>query len=224
MLNDKARAVYEFIVRYSQEHGYPPTIREVGAEFGFKSTNGTRHHLTLLENAGYLKKRAKGSARAIVPESNAPAVASRVAPRLKPVAGGGAARPSGIPILGHVAAGVPLLAEENIEGHLGMDEMFPARDDLFALRVRGQSMRDRGILDGDVVVVRKQEHARDGDDVVAIVGDDATVKTFRRTAYAVELVPANPEFKTLRVTEGDDFRVAGVVVGLVRPMGLQRRG
>ena len=227
MLTDKARAVYEFIVRYTHEQGYPPTIREVGKAFDFSSTNGTRHYLNMLEQAGYLKKRLKGKSRAIVPmfdgaANNADAVgdhASRFARSRVPALPAS----TGIPILGRVAAGQPLLAEENLDGQLTLDDMFPAGDDLFALRVHGLSMRDRGILDGDLVVVRKQEHARDGDAVVAVLGEDATVKTFRRTADAVELVPENPDFQTMRVTEGDDFRIVGVVVGLVRPMGLQRR-
>lgn len=227
MLTDKARAVYEFIVRYSQDHGYPPTIREVGAAFDFSSTNGSRYYLDKLEKAGYVRKRLKGKSRAIVPVmSEARDDRAMIAERpLRTLHGRGSdLLPSpGIPILGRVAAGLPLLAEENVDGHLAMDEMFPASADLFALRVQGQSMKDRGILDGDVVVVRKQEHARDGDAVVALVGEDATVKTFRRTADAVELVPENPDFKTLRVGEDDDFRVVGVVVGLVRPMGLLRR-
>jgi repressor LexA len=228
MLTDKARSVYEFIVRYTQEQGYPPTIREVGKAFEFSSTNGTRHYLNMLEQAGYLKKRLKGKSRAIVPVFDG-AVEGAATPRdrasrlsrsrvpARPVS-------AGIPILGRVAAGTLMGADEEIEGHLSLDEMFPASDDLFALRVRGLSMKDRGILDGDLVVVRKQEHARDGDAIVALVGGDATVKTYRRTADAVELVPENPDFQVLRVGPDDDFHVAGVVVGLVRPMGLQRRG
>ena len=230
MLNEKARAVYDFIVRYTQEQGYPPSIREVGAEFNFSSTNGTRYYLNLLEQAGYVKKRTKGTSRAIVPVfdrglegagsgsvSERPARFSRSRVPARPIS-------AGIPILGRVAAGTLMVAQEDVEGHLSMDEMFPATDDLFALRVRGFSMKDRGILDGDLVVVRRQEHARDGDAIVALVGGDATVKTYRRTADAVELVPANPDFQVLRVGPDDDFHVAGVVVGLVRPMGLQRRG
>ncbi|MEP7028777.1 MAG: transcriptional repressor LexA [Candidatus Eisenbacteria bacterium] len=230
MLTDKARAVYQFIVRYTHEHGYPPTIREVGTEFGFKSTNGTRYHLTQLAKAGYVKERAKGKSRAIVPVADLHGKDMDFVSERPERLGHGLRRAAllpkseGIPILGRVAAGVPLLAEENIEGHMALDDLFPSNRDLFALRVHGQSMRDRGILDGDLVVVRKQEHARDGDDVVAVLGEDATVKTFRRTEDAVELIPANPDFETLRVTEGDDFRVAGVVVGLIRPMGPARRG
>jgi repressor LexA len=216
MLNDKARAIYEFILRFTEESGYPPTIREIGEEFQITSTNGVRYHLKALEAAHYVQPRERGKSRGIVP----------LRPRAR-AAGGPmqrGARPStGIPIVGRVAAGVPIEAVENVEGHLVLEEMFPAREDLFALRIEGQSMRDRGIRDGDVVVVRKQEHARDGDAVVALVGGDATVKTYRRTDDAVELLPENPDFKTIHVGPDDDFRLVGVVVGLVRPMGGPRR-
>jgi repressor LexA len=125
--------------------------------------------------------------------------------------------------VGRVAAGLPSAAvEEWAEGELTLEEMFPARDDLFALRVQGQSMKDRGIHHGDLVVVRRQDHARDGDAVVALIGEDATVKTYRRREDTVELVPENPDFQTRVVGPDDDFRLLGVVVGLVRPMGPSR--
>lgn len=213
MLTDKARAVYDFIVRYTDERGYPPTIREVGKEFAFSSTNGARYYLTLLERAGYVHKRVKGKSRAIVPIAKG---GRRADALVAEHARGSESR--GIPILGRVAAGMPLLAEENLDGHLSIEEMFPASDELFALRIQGLSMRDRGILDGDVVVVRRQDHAREGDAVVALVGEDATVKTYHHAGDAVDLVPENPDFKTLRVGPDDDFRVLGVVVGLVRPV------
>jgi repressor LexA len=144
-------------------------------------------------------------------------------------AGAGASRVAegraraGIPLVGRIAAGLPLLAEENVDSHLALDDLFPGGD-LFALRVQGESMRDRGILDGDLVVVRQQEYARDGDAVVALVGDDATLKTYRRSGdEGVDLVPENPEFNVLHVGPHDDFRVVGVVVGLVRsPSGKGR--
>jgi repressor LexA len=220
MLNDKALAIHEFIVRITEELGYPPTIREIGEEFQIHSTNGVRYYLRALERAGYIALNKSRKSRSIV--------SLRSAARLRhnaPARGGftGAVADAGIPIIGRVAAGVPIEAVENIDGHLTLDAMFPARDDLFALRVDGQSMRDRGIHDGDVVVVRKQEHARDGDAVVALVGGDATVKTYRRAGEVVELVPENPDFKTLRVGPDDDLRLVGVVVGLVRPMGGPRR-
>jgi len=220
MLNDKSLEIHRHIVDFVAERGYTPTIRELGAVASISSTNGVRYHLDLLESAGYIqrdRKRSRGIVL-LVPDRKGEAGAITALPkRAAPEA------PRGIPIVGRVAAGLPLLAEENLDGHLTLDEMFPANDDLFALRVDGLSMKDRGILDGDVVVVRRQEYAREGDAVVALVGEDATVKTYRRTADAVELVPENPDFKTLRVGPEDDFRVLGVVVGLVRPMGIPRR-
>ena len=220
MLNDRARAIYDFIVHFCDEQGYPPSIREIGHEFGIASTNGVRYYLNALESAGYVQARKEGKSRTMVPlrPSFDGAPSTR---RLRPVAPPAADK--GIPILGRIAAGLPSSeTEEWAEGHLTLEDMFPARDDLFALRVNGQSMRDRGIQHGDLVVVRRQEHARDGDAVVAVVGEDATVKTYRRREDAVELVPENPDFKTLTVGPNDEFRLLGVVVGLVRPMSPTR--
>ena len=220
MLNEKALAIHEYIVRITEEMGYPPTIREIGEEFAILSTNGVRYYLRALEKAGYISATADRKSRSIVSLRSA-ARTRRGAPARGEFPG--AVADAGIPIIGRVAAGVPIEAVENIDGHLTLEEMFPARDDLFALRVDGQSMRDRGIHDGDVVVVRKQEHARDGDAVVALVGGDATVKTYRRVGDVVELVPENPDFTPLRVGPDDDLKLVGVVVGLVRPMGGPRR-
>lgn len=217
MLNDKSRTIHRLIVDFVAERGYTPTIRELGEVAGITSTNGVRYHLDRLERAGYIQREKKRSRGIMLLEKSAPGTVTAL-PRRFP------AEQRGIPILGRVAAGLPLLAEENLEGRMTLDEMFPANDELFALRIHGQSMKDRGILHDDVVVVRPQEHARDGDAVVALVGEDATVKTYRRTADAVELVPENPDFKTLRVGPHDDFRILGVVVGLVRPAGIPRRG
>ncbi len=222
MANDKTRAIYNFIVRHGQEHGSSPTIREIGDEFGIQSTNGVRHHLRVLEREGYVRleaHKARGI-RALVAPSDTNASHAARAPRASLVADAVA---RGIPIVGRVAAGVPITAEENLEGHLSLDDLFGGAGDLFALRVHGHSMRDRGILDGDLVIVRPQEHAREGDAVVALVGDDATVKTFRRNGEGVDLVPENPEFDVLHVGPHDDFRVLGVVTGLVRsPAGTRR--
>jgi repressor LexA len=223
MLNDKARAIYDYLVRYAEERGFPPTIREVGEEFGINSTNGVRHHLTQLERAGYIRrdKRISRGLELLKPRSGA-GVLRTVGAATVADAAAGAER--GIPIMGRVAAGRPFQVDDSeIEGHLTLDEMFPAREGVFALRIKGESMKERGILDGDLVVVRSQDHAREGDAVVALVGDDATVKTYRRTEEGVDLVPENADFQTLHVGPHDDFRVLGVVVGLVRPMGVLRR-
>jgi repressor LexA len=123
---------------------------------------------------------------------------------------------SGIPILGRVAAGSPLLASENVEGKLDLDEAFPSSEPRFALRIKGDSMRDAGILDGDLVVVRKGDRAENGDIVVALIGEEATVKSFRRQGDRVELLPANPDHKPIVVRERDELRILGLVIGVVR--------
>ena len=219
-LNDKSREILQFIIRYGEEHGFAPSMREIETAFGFRSTNSVRLHLNKLRDAGRISFEGR-TARSICvlrgPGEASPAARRGLASRVAD------ASSRGIPLVGRVAAGLPLKAEENIEDYLSMGGLFPGGDDLFALRVHGQSMRDRGILDGDVVVVRQQEHAREGDAVVALVGEDATVKTFRRSGDGVDLVPENPEFNVLHVGPDDDFRVIGVVVGLVRPSAGTRR-
>lgn len=219
MATDK-RAVFGFITGYAKEHGCSPTIREIGDAFAIRSTNGVRHHLSALERDGYIDlvpKKSRGILILVTSGETTDEVrrhsrASRVADR--------AGR--GIPLVGRIAAGLPLLADENIDGYLALSELFPGND-LFALRVQGQSMKDRGILDGDLVVVRQQPHARTGDAVVALIGHDATLKTFRRTDEGVDLVPENPDFDVLHVGPDDDFRVLGVVVGLVRTASVTTR-
>jgi len=198
MLNERAGKILAFIQGFTREHGFPPTIREIGEAFGISSTNGVRYYLTLLEKGGHLKRSGRIS-RGIGP--TAPQVAT------------------GIPILGRVAAGQPILAEENHEGTLETIEMFGDRRGLFALKVRGDSMIDAGILAGDYVVVRHQERANAGEIVVALVGDEATVKYYRPREDSVELVPANPKYEPIVVAEESDFRILGTVRGVIRTIG-----
>ncbi len=234
MINDKTRAIHSFIFRRSQEQGSAPTMREIGEEFGISSTNGVRHHLRVLEDAGYIRRtdrKSRGVQVLVVPND---ATGVERATFVRPFPARGSERvergdhvadraSGGIRILGRIAAGVPIEAQEDHEGDLAIEDLFGNGSDLFALRVQGLSMRDRGILPGDLVVVHQQEHARDGDAVVALLGEDATVKTFRRTARGFDLVPENPDFEVRHVGPDDDFRVLGVVVGLVRPPGGSRR-
>jgi repressor LexA len=223
MATDK-RAVFRFIVDYVNDHGSSPTIREIGDAFRIRSTNGVRHHLTSLERDGYIKlvPRKSRGIRVLAASGEPGDRAARPRAGAHGVhAGHGAQHVAdrgvkGIPLVGRIAAGLPLLAEENIEDRLPLDELFRS-EDLFALRVQGQSMKDRGILDGDIVVVHEQVHERTGDAVVALIGDDATLKTLRRTDEGIDLVPENPDFEVRRVGPDDDFRVIGVVVGVVRP-------
>ena len=204
MLNDRSREILGFIQAFKRERGFPPTIREIGEAFGISSTNGVRYHLSVLEKAGLLKRSGKIS-RGI--ESLGPASSGARGPASR-----------GIPILGRVAAGQPILAEECYEGKLEPGELFGDPNGLFALRVRGDSMVDAGIFEGDYVVVRHQERASPGEMIVALLGDEATVKYYRRVRDQVALIPANPKYKPIVVREGSDFRILGIVRGVVRTL------
>lgn len=198
MQNERAAKILAFIQSFTREKGFPPTIREIGEAFGISSTNGVRYYLSMLEKGGHLKRRGRIS-RGIGPTSP-PAV-------------------SGIPILGRVAAGQPILAEENHEGTLETSDVFGDPSGLFALKVRGDSMIDAGILAGDYVIVRSQEDARAGEIVVALVGDEATVKYYRPREDSVELVPANAKYEPIVVAEESEFRILGTVRGVIRTIG-----
>lgn len=198
MLNDRARKILTFIQRFTREHGFPPTIREIGEAFSISSTNGVRYYLNLLEKGGHLKRSGRIS-RGIGP----------TVPLAAP----------GIPILGRVAAGQPVLAEECYEGTLEPGQIFGDAKSLFALKVRGDSMINAGILAGDYVVVRHQERANPGEIVVALVGEEATVKYYQPREDSVELVPANPKYEPIVVVEESDFRIVGVVRGVIRTVG-----
>ena len=198
MLNDRAREILSYIRSFQREHDMPPTIREIGKAFGISSTNGVRYYLTMLERAGYLKHRS-GVSRGY----------SLLSPMQSP----------GIPLIGRVAAGQPILAEESLEDRLDVGQVFGDASDLFALRVRGDSMVDAGILQGDVVIVRQRDQAKPGAIVVALIGDEATVKYYRPGADRIELVPANEKYDPIQVTEGQDFRILGVVTGVLRTVG-----
>jgi repressor LexA len=199
MLNERARQILTYVRRFTREKGFPPTIREIGKAFGISSTNGVRYHLSILEKAGYLKRSGKIS-RGIESLGQAPPA-------------------SGIPILGRVAAGQPILAEESLEGRLDPGEMFGDPAGLFALRVRGDSMIDAGILENDYVVVRQQERASAGEIIVALIEDEATVKYYRPGRDCIELVAANPNYPPIVVQPDRGFRILGAVRGVVRTVG-----
>lgn len=195
MLNDRAREILTFIQRFRRENGSAPTIREIGEQFRISSTNGVRYYLNLLEKAGHITRTGKIS---------------------RGIGTVGGARPMGIPLLGQVAAGQPILAEENFSGALEMAEVFGETSALFALQVRGDSMIDAGILEGDYVIVRKQDEARAGEIVVALLEDEATVKYFQPRRSHVELVAANVKYEPIVVEKDQAFRILGTVRGVVR--------
>jgi repressor LexA len=199
MLNERARGILAFIQRSTRERGYPPTIREIGKHFEIASTNGVRYYLNILEKTGHLRRRGKIS-RGI-----------EVGPSARGV--------GGIPILGRVAAGQPILAEEMFDGRLEPAEMFGKEDELFALRVRGDSMIDAGIFENDYVIVRRQDRAEPNEIVVALLETEATVKYYRPGRDRIELVPANEKYRPIVVEPGTEFRVLGVVKGVLRTVG-----
>jgi repressor LexA len=211
-------AVLAFIARYQRERGFPPTVREIAKGAGLSSPATVHAHLAALEREGWLRRDpSKPRAIELLPRAReATAAAVTDAPRktapATAVAGASGARR--LPLVGRVAAGTPLLAEEHWEGLVSVPAQAGGDRGDFVLAVRGDSMRDAGILDGDWVVVRRQETADNGDVVVALVGgEEATVKRFFHDGDAVRLEPANPRYEPIRTR---DARIVGRVVGVLR--------
>lgn len=208
--------IYHFILESIRENGYAPSVREIGDAVGLKSPSTVHFHLKNLAELGYIEKGAfKG--RAIVPAGRAAAgrhdAAQESAPPPDAPFGRADAAPFGrVPIVGDVAAGSPILAQECIEDYLTFD-VGGREDEYFALRVRGESMLGAGILPGDLVVVHRQQTARSGEIVVALLGDEATVKTFSRKDGRIWLLPANPDYRPI---DGTDCSILGKVSAVVR--------
>ncbi|MCW2968487.1 MAG: lexA, partial [Solirubrobacteraceae bacterium] len=186
------------------EHGYPPTVRDIGKAVGLASSSTVHAHLANLERLGMLR-RDPTKPRAIQLLDKA---VGAIAGGVRTALGGG-----GLTLVGKVAAGQPILAEENIEEYIAVPEMAGGSDGEYILRVRGDSMVDAGMLEGDFVVIRPQETATDGDIVVALVGEEATVKRFFREPDHVRLQPENQTMEPIR---SKDVKVLGRVVGLFR--------
>jgi len=199
-LTKRQQEIFDFIKRYSASYGYPPTVRDIGKAVGLASSSTVHAHLANLERIGLLR-RDPTKPRAIE-------LLDRAAAGVRSIV-----RPQGLPVVGQVAAGEPVLAEENIEEYIETPDFAGGRDGEYLLRVRGESMKDVGIIEGDLVVVRRQDTAEDGDIVVALVGEDATVKRFFQEADYVRLQPENAEMEPIR---SRDVRVLGKVVGLMR--------
>ena len=193
-LSPKQQQIYDYIISFSAEHGYPPSVREIGAYVGLKSPSTVHFHLKGLESAGLIHK-AEGKTRSITVNAS-----EAEAPEDK------------VPVVGSVAAGSPILAQECIEDYLTFDtDGRPG--EYFALRVRGESMKYAGILPGDLVVVHQQSDARSGEIVVALFEDEATVKTLRRKDGQVWLMPENPDYDPI---DGEGCAILGKVTAVVR--------
>ena len=193
-LTGKQQQIYDFIVSFSNQNGYPPSVREIGEHVGLKSPSTVHFHLKGLEEAGLIAK-AEGKTRAI----------TVTGPHAEP-------ERDQIPVVGSVAAGSPILAQEQVEDYLTFETGDKAGE-YFALRVRGESMKYAGILPGDLVVVHQQPDARNGEIVVALFEDEATVKTLRRKDGHTWLLPENPDYEPI---DGDNCTILGKVTAVVR--------
>jgi repressor LexA len=198
-LTKRQKEIFDFIRKYAAKTGYPPTVREIGKAVGLHSSSTVHAHLANLEKIGLLRRdpskpraiellfdKAK---RTIMPEG------------------------SGLPLVGHVAAGAPILAEENIEDYIEIPDVIGGEEGDYVLRVRGESMIKAGIFEGDYVVVRPAAEASDGEIVVALIGEEATVKRFFRESDHVRLQPENDSMEPILTTEAT---VLGKVIGVVR--------
>jgi repressor LexA len=205
MLTGRQREIFDFVSEYVREHGYPPTVREIGEAVGLASPSTVHAHLANLERAGLLKR-----------DPTKPRALELVG-RDRGAANGRSRLPS-LPLVGEIAAGGPLLAQDAVEDYLEVPELLATGGADFLLRVKGESMIQAGILDGDYVVVRKQQDARDGDVVVALAGEDetadeATVKRFFRDGTRVRLQPEND---TLEPIYAEHVQIIGKVIGVFR--------
>jgi repressor LexA len=196
-LSKRQKEIFDFIRRYAAKYGYPPTVREIGKAVGLTSSSTVHAHLAKLEKLGVLRR-----------DPTKPRAIELLMGKAKR-----AVRPDGLPLVGNVAAGEPILAEENIDDYVEVPPAIGGDSADYVLRVRGDSMKDDGILDGDFVVVQQAREARNGEIVVALLGDEATVKRFFRERDRVRLQPANRSHKPIRTR---DAEVLGKVVGVFR--------
>jgi repressor LexA len=199
-LTKRQQEIFDFIRKYSARYGYPPTVRDIGKAVGLASSSTVHAHLANLEKIGLLR-RDPSKPRAIE-------LLDRAVESVR-----GIVRGEGLPLVGSVAAGQPMLAEENVEEYVAVPEIAGGEDGEYLLRIRGDSMKDAGILEGDFVVVHSQDTAQDGDVVVALLGEEATVKRFFREADHIRLQPENDALEPIRSKE---VKVLGRVVGLLR--------
>ncbi|HEY5649298.1 MAG TPA: transcriptional repressor LexA [Nitrospiria bacterium] len=193
-LTKRQEAVLRFVEAHTRRMGYPPTVRETARHLGIKGISAVKKHLDALEKKGRISRR--GGARTI-----------ELAGRSSTVS---------VPILGQVAAGQPVLAEENILGTLALDRSLVRGGRNFLLRVKGDSMIEAGILEGDHVIVKVQTHAENGDIVVALLEDEATVKRFYQRGNRITLQPANPDYAPIVPEPGSGLRILGRVTGVMR--------
>ena len=207
-LTARQEQILNLIKEAIENTGFPPTRAEIAAELGFRSANAAEEHLQALARKGAIEI-APGTSRGIrligASVDQIPMQLAMIPPSMMQ-----------LPLVGRVAAGNPILAQEHVEATYNVDTaMFAARPD-FLLKVKGWSMRDAGIMDGDFLAVKKIDSAKNGQIVVARLGEEVTVKRYRKTGELVELLPENPDFKVIQVTPDEEFALEGLAVGLMR--------
>lgn len=207
-LTDKQLEILNFIKDFISENGFPPTLREIGSHFNIVSTFGVKRHLDALKKKGYLNINSNSS-RAISVTQSASDDFRKVISISEET--------QQIPVIGRVAAGSPILSEENIEGSISIDRTFIKNaTGCFALKVQGDSMIDAGIFDSDLVIVSPQSNAKNGEIIVARLESEITVKIFDNTKKDVILLPKNEKYSPIRITNKDDFYIIGKVIGVLR--------
>ncbi len=199
-LTARQKELFDFLKEFFREKGFPPTLREMASHFGLKGPRGPQKTLNILERKGYIRK-IPGESRAIE------------------ILGFSSSNIISIPIVGRVRAGEPILAIENIEGYFNLDRSFASSKDVFLLRVQGDSMVDAHIQDGDFALVKPQSNAENGEIVVALIEDEATIKRIFMKSDLIRLEPANPDMEPIVVKKGEkNITIVGKVIGIFRKL------
>ena len=214
-LTERQQQIFDLVRTAIERTGAPPTRAEIAAELGFRSVNAAEEHLQALARKGAIEL-VGGTSRGIRLKPDVLRALNEARGRQFSLPLPGIAQLS-LPLVGRVAAGSPILAQEHIDQSFLMEASLFARRPDYLLKVRGMSMRDAGIMDGDLLAVQKAHEAKNGQVVVARLGDDVTVKRFRKTRAGIELIPENPDFEILHVAPDDaSFALEGLAVGLIR--------
>ncbi|AYD65254.1 transcriptional repressor LexA [Achromobacter sp. LC458] len=210
-LTDRQQQILDLIRQTVTRTGFPPTRAEIAQALGFRSPNAAEDHLKALARKGAIELTAGASRGIRLKDGPSQSQTSLAIPSLAQLL---------LPLVGRVAAGSPILAAEHVEREVGVDPHLFAQAPDYLLKVRGMSMRDAGILEGDLLAVKKASEARNGQIVVARLGDDVTVKRLQRTNGHIELLPENPDFQTIIVEADQEFALEGIAVGLIRTHAL----
>ncbi|MDT3696041.1 MAG: transcriptional repressor LexA [Ignavibacterium sp.] len=208
-LTERQEKIFIFIQEYQQENGYPPTLREIGRKFDILSTFGVKRHLEALTKKGYLNILSNASRGISINKNEIESMEvinyQEVNNKFK------------IPIIGRVAAGSPITAEENVEGSIVIDPAFIKKDeDSFALKVKGDSMIEAGIFEGDLVVISPKAPVKNGDMIVARLEDEVTVKIYENKSNIIKLIPQNKSYQPIIVKNKNEFSIVGKVTGVIR--------